>query len=133
LTFSSIIFLLFFHLLYPPVTHPTRLDIQPLLDDFVQAMRRLYGRRLSRIVLFGSFARGEAHAESDVDLLVLLGEEEIDILAEQDRMRPDAMALTLEHERLVSAFPGTEAGYIKRDKLIYYHIAEDGQTLFPTS
>jgi len=112
-------------------THPTRLDIQPLLDDFVQAMRRLYGRRLSRIILFGSFARGEAHAESDVDLLVLLWEEEIDIFAEQDRMRSDAMALSLKHERLVSAFPGTEAGFVQRRKIIYYNIAEDGRTLFP--
>jgi len=112
-------------------THPTRAQIQPLLDEFVQAMRRLYGRRLSRIILFGSFARGEAHAESDVDLLVLLHEEAVDVFAEQDRMRPEVMALTLKHERLVSAFPGTETGFVQRSKLIYYAIAEDGRTLFP--
>lgn len=35
-------------------------------------LRRLYGRRLRRVILFGSWARGEAHAESDIDLLVAL-------------------------------------------------------------
>ena len=32
----------------------------------------LYGPRLKGIVLYGSVARGEANADSDVDLLVLL-------------------------------------------------------------
>lgn len=34
----------------------------------------LYGDRLRTVVLFGSRARGDAHAESDMDLLVVLDE-----------------------------------------------------------
>jgi len=111
-------------------THPTRLDIQPLLDDFVQAMRRLYGRRLSRIILFGSFARGEAHAESDVDLLVLLHDEKIDLFAELDEMLDAKHTLLLRHERLLNAFPATETGYAQRTELLYYNVAEEGITIF---
>ena len=33
----------------------------------------MLGDNLSRIVLFGSRARGEGHADSDLDLLVLVG------------------------------------------------------------
>ena len=112
------------------VSHPTRLDIQPLLDDFVQAMRRLYGQRLSRIILFGSFARGEAHAESDVDVLVLLWEEEIDFFHEVDQLVEATHPLDLKHLRVVSAFPATETGYQQRTQLLYYHVAEEGQTLY---
>ena len=32
----------------------------------------LYGSRLRRVLLFGSWARGDAHPESDIDLLVVL-------------------------------------------------------------
>jgi predicted nucleotidyltransferase len=35
-------------------------------------LRELYGNRLKRVLLFGSWARGDAHPESDVDLLVVL-------------------------------------------------------------
>jgi len=35
-------------------------------------LRVLYGTRLRRVLLFGSWARGDAHPESDVDLLVVL-------------------------------------------------------------
>src|SRR6266508_6497279 len=33
-------------------------------------LRALYGGRLCRVLLFGSWARGDAHPESDIDLLV---------------------------------------------------------------
>jgi Uncharacterised protein family (UPF0158)/Nucleotidyltransferase domain len=35
-------------------------------------LQALYGPRLRRILLFGSWARGDAHPESDIDLLVVL-------------------------------------------------------------
>ena len=47
-----------------------------LPDGFLAALRRrldaLYGDRLVRAVLFGSYARGEATEDSDVDVLVVL-------------------------------------------------------------
>ena len=46
--------------------------IQPLLADLRAALHALYGDRLTRLVLYGSHARGEAHDESDV-LVVLDG------------------------------------------------------------
>src|SRR5215212_6553822 len=42
------------------------------LDAFVARLRGLFGPRLISVRLFGSYARGEAHEESDVDCLVLL-------------------------------------------------------------
>lgn len=35
-------------------------------------LRRFYGQRLVKLVLFGSWARGEAEAGSDIDVLVVL-------------------------------------------------------------
>lgn len=47
------------------------LDLEPYLDRIVQAFEPL------RIILFGSHGRGEAHMESDVDLLVVIDDETI--------------------------------------------------------
>jgi predicted nucleotidyltransferase len=42
------------------------------LDTFVTLLRERFGGRLIAVRLFGSYARGTAHEESDVDCLVLL-------------------------------------------------------------
>jgi predicted nucleotidyltransferase len=51
---------------------PLPLAVRSALETFVAGLRARFGARLREVRLFGSFARGEAHAESDVDCLVLL-------------------------------------------------------------
>lgn len=46
--------------------------VQDALARFREAMRPRFGDRLLALKLFGSYARGEAWEESDVDVLVLL-------------------------------------------------------------
>ena len=52
-------------------------DIQPIIQEFTEQAKAHYGDRLSKIILFGSYARGEAHEDSDVDLLLLLNDGEV--------------------------------------------------------
>lgn len=42
------------------------------VDAFLDGLRGRFGRRLVEVRLFGSYARGEAHEESDIDCLVLI-------------------------------------------------------------
>ncbi len=42
------------------------------LDRLVKALLRRLGERLEAVVLFGSRARGEAHPESDWDILLII-------------------------------------------------------------
>jgi predicted nucleotidyltransferase len=43
-----------------------------LLIELKERLAAIYGDRLNAVVLFGSEARGDARAESDIDLLVVL-------------------------------------------------------------
>jgi predicted nucleotidyltransferase len=54
---------------------------------FKETMQELYGDRLAKIVLYGSYARGDFHEESDVDFLVVLNDEQIEKFEEIDYMR----------------------------------------------
>jgi len=61
----------------PPMAHGTaQLCLPPLVEAtllaFVAGVRERLGARVLAIRLFGSYARGEATEESDVDCLVLL-------------------------------------------------------------
>lgn len=40
-------------------------------NRFAEALKARHGERLHAVVLYGSVARGTAHAESDIDLLVI--------------------------------------------------------------
>lgn len=46
----------------------------PVLVRFRAAIEKTYGSRIARIVLFGSRARGDAHAESDYDVGLFLND-----------------------------------------------------------
>lgn len=42
------------------------------LSQYAERLRAVFGERLVEVRLFGSFARGEANEDSDVDVLVLV-------------------------------------------------------------
>ena len=73
----------------------------------LEAARRLraaYGDRLQEVVLFGSWARGQAHEESDVDLLVVL-DDLADRARERDRIVDALFDLEADSRRAIEAFP----------------------------
>jgi uncharacterized protein len=72
-----------------------------------EAARRLaaaYGHRLQEVVLFGSWVRGDAHEESDVDLLVVL-DEVANRASERDRTVDALFDLEADSKRAIEAFP----------------------------
>lgn len=49
---------------------PQQLDT--VMTAFVAECKNLFGEKLSDVLLFGSYARGDYHDESDIDVMILL-------------------------------------------------------------
>jgi hypothetical protein len=74
------------------------------LAELDRGLQGLYGDRFRGLLLYGSYARGEADEGSDVDLLVLLAGP-IDPVQELLRMEPVTWPLCLASGSLLSTLP----------------------------
>lgn len=77
-------------------------ELQTTLDKIKNASIHLYGNRLNKIILFGSYARGDYTDESDIDLMIVLncGPDDIKKLRKQTvEMTSD---ISLEQEVVLS-------------------------------
>ena len=82
----------------------------PVLARFRAALDAIYGDRLERVVLFGSRARGDAHAKSDYDVAIFLHDfvdrwREMDVLVPLVTDIVEQTGLVIHHCRIVRA-PG---------------------------
>jgi predicted nucleotidyltransferase len=70
-------------------------------------LRALYGARLRRVLLYGSWARGDAHPESDIDLLVVL--DRVDSPWDELRRMDEVLwRHSYQHAAVISAVPVAE-------------------------
>ena len=48
------------------------------LKEFIQTIKTKHGAKIDRIILFGSYARGDYRKESDIDVLVIWKGDEVE-------------------------------------------------------
>jgi predicted nucleotidyltransferase len=103
---------------------------QALIADFKKAVSDLYGDRLAKVILYGSYARGDYHEESDIDFLVVLKDEEINPYREIDRMNDSIFGLVLKYNTVIS-FQPTTVNKLQTSKMpIYHFIKKEGKEVW---
>lgn len=94
---------------------PTR---DPVLVHFRRALDQIYGSQIERVVLFGSRARGDAHAGSDYDIAIFLKDFH-DRWREVDRIVPLVTDILYEEGAFIHAMPYREGAYRERTPLMH--------------
>lgn len=49
-------------------------EIKSLLEKLKSGLKQMYGERFKEAYLFGSYARGDYEADSDIDILIVLSD-----------------------------------------------------------
>jgi predicted nucleotidyltransferase len=90
-----------------------------------EVLAKQYGRRLKGVILYGSMARGEATASSDIDLLVLL-EQPLDYFVELRKLVDVLYPVQLESEQLISAKPASVTDFEMGRLSLYRNARREG-------
>lgn len=77
------------------------------IDELLIGLRKLYGDNLSRVILYGSKARGEANEGSDIDIAII-GEGFEDSSRELNRTLDVVAGLSLKYDLLIALAPFSE-------------------------
>ena len=55
--------------------------MQDLIEEYVEAIKKIYGSHVRQIILYGSYARGDFRPDSDVDIMILVGMSDLELKA----------------------------------------------------
>jgi len=102
--------------------------IKDLLQELKIELKKRYGSKLRKIMLFGSYARGEYRSDSDIDIAVIL-DDFPHACAEIERTGDIVSALSLKFDTLISLVPIKEKDWEKKKTTLISNIERDGMAI----
>ena len=76
--------------------------ISNILNDFTSKVKLLLGNRIKRIILYGSYARGDYNDNSDIDIMILTNLNFEEIEEYRDKISDIAFDIELEKGVIIS-------------------------------
>jgi predicted nucleotidyltransferase len=98
--------------------------LEPIATRLKDELAGLYGSRLIAVLIFGSYARGEADYESDLDVLIVLDRID-DYAAEVDRTSLIVGELSLQYGVSISRVFVSEAEWLYGDSVFLQNVREE--------
>ncbi len=101
-------------------------NIRKILRELKKGLQKIYGERLKAVILFGSYARGDAHPpDSDIDVMIVL-KGEFKHWEEDKRSSELIAALCLEYDVLISWRFSSEAYFAQSGMPMMINIRKEG-------
>ena len=106
-------------------------EIMPLLKDYALSVKSMYGTLLEKIILYGSYARGDYNEDSDIDILILLK-----VPPSEERTELDALAgltsdFNLAHDLYILPMTKSTETFSKWEQVdpFYQNVSKEGMVL----
>ncbi len=102
---------------------------ETILQEFIASVKKKYSDKTKEIILFGSYARGEATEESDIDILVITSGNRFEM---QKNLSGIAVDILLKTGEYISAKAVSIEEYSFMKKIntgFYQNIAREGVAL----
>jgi predicted nucleotidyltransferase len=100
-------------------------EIKPILSEVKKRLYKVYRENLRKVILYGSYARGDYEEGSDIDVLLVLGEMR-NISEEQKKYIAQICEIDLLYDTLISIIPMCEKDYLQRKSPLLLNVREEG-------
>ena len=104
-------------------------SIQILLNNARELITKIYGNRLSKVLLYGSYARGEQTIDSDIDLMVVLKDTQLSVGKEIRLMNESLFELGFQNDLSISVHPVTENKFATEKSFFFNRVRSEAVEL----
>lgn len=106
-------------------------NIRKTINDFIKEVKEMLGDRLKKIILYGSYARGDYTKNSDIDIMILTDFNDKEIEEYRDKISDIAFNIELEKEIYISPIIKNIDKYNARVNVIpfYMNVEKEGVEL----
>lgn len=107
-------------------------DIQKILDTYTEEIKNIYGQHLLKVLLYGSYARGEENSSSDVDIMILVDLDEFSIKEYADALNEVTFDLSLDYDILLMPIVKNREHFEKWIPFypFYRNVSQEGVALY---
>ncbi len=101
-----------------------------IVEEVVELLKLHYGDRLLKVILYGSYARGDYHADSDIDFLVVL-KDEFKLTKELNDLVDLMLDLSLRENIYLSVRPVSDKQYQQKANWLFFeNVQKDGLVVY---
>lgn len=106
--------------------------MQNLIDQYVEKIKNIYGTHLRKIILYGSYARGDFRPDSDVDIMILLDMSDLDLKAYSQQLSYMTYDFNLDNDLDIKPIAKSEAHFKKWvvNYPFYANVYKEGVVLY---
>ena len=105
---------------------------QSLLEQYASGIHRLYGNDLNSVILYGSYARGDFHEDSDIDVMILLNLSNEGVVETRSRVWDYTYDFNMDNDtEIMPVIVGLEHfNYWREAYPFYKSIAQEGRKVY---
>jgi uncharacterized protein len=100
-------------------------EVRKILKELQAGLKSLYGKNTPVLLVYGSYARAEAHPESDIDVLLIYP---YDVRPAEEIQRVSAILadLNLHYQALISVLPASQNKYQYSQETFWKNVRREG-------
>ena len=76
-----------------------------LLDQYTEILQKIYGKHLKKVILYGSYARGDYRDDSDIDIMILVDMSDIELKSYGEKLSYMTYDFNLDHDIDIKPLP----------------------------